>query len=56
MQINDLLERLIEVQSVNPQAKVFLTDLDFRKVNFSGFHVDNETNVTLDILVGDEPA
>lgn len=56
MQINDLLERLIEVQSANPQAKVYLTDLDCRYVNFSGFHVDDNLDVTLDIVHGDEPA
>lgn len=54
--INDLLERLIEVQSANPQAKVYLTDLDCRYVNFSGFHVDDNLDVTLDIVHGDEPA
>lgn len=55
MKIQTLLLKLVEVAKQNPEANVYISDLQYY-YDFSGFSVDDNVDVLLDISVGDSPA
>ena len=55
MKIKKLLIKLAEVAKQNPEADVYISDGAYYYA-FSGFSVDDNMDVLLDIVGGDSPA
>jgi len=55
MKIQKLIIKLAEVARLNPEADVYISDGSYY-YHFSGFSVDDNVDVTLDIVGGDSPA
>lgn len=55
MKIDELIQRLQEISMLNPNAIVYIDDQECN-YDFTGFSVDDNTDVQLYIVTGDEPA
>lgn len=57
MKAKELIRKLEDVCEINPDSNVYILDGEAGfYFDFSGFSVDDNNDVTLDILTGDEPA
>ncbi len=55
MKIEDLIQKLQEISMLNPNATVYIDDQEYY-YDFTGFSVDDNTDVQLYIVSGDEQA